>query len=160
MTRTYAQAAAYLGNGFTNGAALEQLFAIGKYNTTTLAGDTFDATKYQARVVYGSTAGWFNLNAEGAPSRSTGWHEFAIERMGDGTTLNFYVDGILGRSITGATAANLDTVTLGFGTSSTTSNGDTFYDGVACVVPEPSTLALSLMGGLGMAAWRARRRIA
>ena len=68
---------------------LSQLLAIGKYGAVTLPGEVWDGTKYQGRVTFGSSAGWFNLDGPGAPSRSLGWHKFAIERLADETTINF-----------------------------------------------------------------------
>ena len=63
--------------------ALSQLLAIGEYGTVTLPGEVWDGTKYQGRSAFGSSAGWFNLDAPGAPSRSPGWHKFTIERLAD-----------------------------------------------------------------------------
>lgn len=162
MTRGYVQALGYTGTGLPNGGTvadgtLAQLLAIGKYSSVTLPGEVWDGTKYQARVGFGANAGWFNLNAPGAPSRSPGWHQFTIAREANGTTIDFYVDGILGRTIAGATPQTWDTITMGFGTTSG-SNGDMWYDGIVVTVPEPSTLTLSLLGGLGLAAAAISRR--
>ena len=103
----------YNGAGYTTNGAVTQLFAAGKYNTVTMTGETYDSTKYQARVVTGTNTGWFNLNGAGAPSRSVGWHQFTIERASDGSTISFYVDGVLSRTITGATAAPIDSTVIG-----------------------------------------------
>ncbi len=163
MSRAYVQALGYSGTGLPNGGttadgSISQLLAIGKYSSVTAPGEVFDATKYQARIVSGSFVGWFNLNGPGAPSRSAGWHKFTIERLADDTTLEFYVDDILSRTVTGATAQSWDTITMGFGTSST-SNGDAWYDGISvAIVPEPSTAALCVLGGLVLAIRRIGRK--
>lgn len=135
--------------GTTASGTLGQLLAIGKYNTTTLTGDTWDGTKYQARVVSGTgEIGWFNLNNVGSPNRSTGWHRFDIERLADGTTLNFYVDNILSRTIINAAAADWDTLVLGPGLGTTV--GDAWIDGmsvnVGAPIPEPASGALAVLG--------------
>jgi len=129
MTRAYGQLLAYTGAGFGLGDN-EQLYAAGKYNSTTMPGDlVWLSTKYQGRVLYpSSTMGWFNLSAPGSPNRSAGWHQFDIEVTSDGMA-RFYVDGVLSRTITGATVKTIDSVTLGFGTTSS-SNGNAWYDGV------------------------------
>jgi hypothetical protein len=162
MTRAYVQALGYSGTGIPNrgttaDGTLNQLLAIGKYSSVTAPNETFDATKYQARVLYGSYAGWFNLNDPGAPSRSPGWHEFTIERDTDNTTIRFYVDDILSRTVTGSTAQSWDTITMGFGTASS-SNGDAWYDGVSVVVPEPGPVALTLLGLGILVSWRRFRK--
>lgn len=122
-----------LPNGGTNASGtLAQLLAIGKYNSVTLPGEFFNISKYQGRVTFpaGSMGlGWFNLDGPGSPNRSPGWHRFDIERLADGTTINFYVDEILSRTITGATPESWDTVILGPGLGSTV--GDAWIDGVA-----------------------------
>lgn len=135
-TRIFNEVRGYSGGtGLPNGGtaasgSLAQLFAIGKYNTVTLPGEVFTSTKYQGRVTFPTaTGGWFNLNAAGSPNRSVGWHRFDIERMPDGTTINFYVDGILSRTFTGATAESWDTVILGPGLGSTV--GDAWIDGMS-----------------------------
>src|SRR6185503_19791944 len=58
---------------------------------------------------------WFNLNDSGAPSRSVGWHKFQVEQLEDGTTLKFYVDGILSRTILGSAVQSWDTLIGGAG---------------------------------------------
>jgi hypothetical protein len=128
MTRAYGQLLAYTGGGFGSGTN-EQLYAAGKYNNVTMPGEVWSSTKYQGRVLYPSaTVGWFNLNAPGSPNRSAGWHQFDVEVTSDGMA-RFYVDEFLSRTIAGATVKTLDSVTLGFGTSSS-SNGDAWFDGV------------------------------
>jgi MYXO-CTERM domain-containing protein len=158
--RGYSGGTGLPNGGTTASGSLAQLLAIGKYNTVTMGGEVYDGTKYQARVTFttagGTTAGWFNLNGPGAPSRSTGWHKFDVERLADGTTLNFYVDDILSRTITGATAQSWDTVVLGPGLGTTV--GDAYIDGFQVTntaVPEPAALGLI---GLGALALRRRRR--
>ncbi|MCX8091481.1 MAG: N-acetylmuramoyl-L-alanine amidase, partial [Verrucomicrobiae bacterium] len=126
QTRAFAEVRSYTGNSFNSGS-LQQLLAAGRYNTVTLPGETYDGTKYQGRIASGPNAGWFNLNAPGAPSRSTGWHKFEIERLADGSTVNWYVDGVLARSFTGLTLPGWDSVVIGsVGTSSTT--GEAWFD--------------------------------
>lgn len=153
-TRFYNELRGYSGGtGLPNGGtaaagSLAQLLAIGKYNTVTLLGEVFNGAKYQARVTFGANAGWFNLDAASSPDRSVGWHKFTIERLADETTINFYVDDILSRTITGATAQSWDTVILGPGLGTTV--GGAWADGLLVTVPEPSTIALSVLGGLGL----------
>ncbi|MBA4147413.1 MAG: immunoglobulin domain-containing protein, partial [Verrucomicrobia bacterium] len=134
QTRAFGEVRAYSGAGYGQGS-LQQILAIGRYSvgfgtgTGDLASEVVDTTKYQGRVYAGSNAGWFNLNNSGVPARSTGWHKFEIERMANGTTINFYVDGILGRSITSATAAKWDAVTIGSAAAGTTA-GDAWFDDI------------------------------
>ena len=134
QTRFYGEIRAYSGAGYPNGS-LQQLFAIGRYSipfdtdTGILAGEAVDSSKYQGRVLIGANTGWFNLNAAGAPNRSVGWHKFEIERMADGTTINFYVDGILGRSIPNATSANWDVALMG-SIGSSTVTGNAWFDDI------------------------------
>ena len=123
QTRCYGDLRGYRGRGYAldgppGGRA--QLFAIGRYgvgfgtnHTGNLKGERVDPKKYQGRVERGRNTGWFNLNAPGAPGRSVGWHKFEIERADDGATVQFRVDGVLGRTITGAKHVLLDCVTIG-----------------------------------------------
>ncbi len=139
QTRVFAEVRSYSGTGFEQGA-LNQLLAIGKYNTVTLPGETFDATKYQGRIVSGANAGWFNLNGPGAPSRSAGWHKFEIERLADFSTVNWYVDGVLCRTFTGLTSPAWDCVVVGsVGAGSTA--GDAWVDDFKVEYYDPPTIS-------------------
>lgn len=134
-----------------------QLLAIGKHNAAGLNGEAYDATKYQGRIIYPGTSGYFNLNLPGSPNRSTGWHKFEIELTADGTTANYYVDGILSRSMTGLPAMSFSTVVIGSVGSGTTGNV-AYFDGVeVSTVPEPaSLLLLAACVAIGWA-WRLTR---
>ncbi len=130
QTRAFVDMRGYSGGSFGSGG-LVQLFCAGKYNTVTMSGETWSSSYYQGRVVAGSNTGWFNLNGSGAPTRSTGWHKFVIERRSDGTTIDFYVDDILSRTITGATAYSLDSAAIGsIGSGSTNVAGTAWIDDV------------------------------
>lgn len=99
------------------GRGLQQSLAIG-YRVPTGTNvearlEVLDPTKYQARVLRGTNAGWVNLNAPGTPNRSIGWHKFEIHRHKNEQTVEFYVDGVLGRTIHGAKPADIDTLMLG-----------------------------------------------
>jgi N-acetyl-anhydromuramyl-L-alanine amidase AmpD len=129
QTRSFVDMRGYTGGSFGSGD-FTQLLCAGKYNTVTMAGETYDLSKYQGRVLYPTnTMGWFNLNAAGAPSRSTGWHKFVIERRSDGTTVDFYVDDILSRTITGAALGGLDFAAIGSVGAGTTT-GEAWIDDV------------------------------
>lgn len=139
-TRQFNTVRSYSGAGLGDGS-LTQIYAAGIYNTVTVPGEVYDATKYKARVAFGTGAGWFNLNADGAPSRSEGWHKFHMEIKS--TTIDFYVDDILGRSFSRGTLSTLDTLTIGSGLSAGPSYTDDFL-----VVPEPASVLLLAVGGL------------
>jgi hypothetical protein len=161
QTRAFTEIRAYSGAGYADGT-LQQLLAIGKYNSVNMTGEVYTATKYQGRLTYGSTAGWFNLNGPGSPNRSAGWHKFDIEILPSGTDVNFYLDGVLSRSFSGATLATYDTVVVGLGAGSTA--GNAWVDGMSlAIVPEPGAIVL-LASGLAalavLALSRARRRSA
>ena len=122
QARVFTEVRTYSGNGWEPGSPA-QVLAIGKYNNATMTGETYDATKYQGRILNGTINGWFNLNGAGAPSRSAGWHKFEIERLADSSTVNWYVDGVLSRTFTGITSPAWDCVVVGsVGAGSTTGN--------------------------------------
>ncbi|MFN7138542.1 MAG: immunoglobulin domain-containing protein, partial [Limisphaerales bacterium] len=136
QTRAYGEVRAYSGGGYGAGS-LQQILAVGRYHTAfspagtgNLANETLDTTKYQGRVFAGESTGWFNLNNSGVPARSTGWHKFEIERLPDERTINFYVDGVLGRSITNTTAFKWNTVTIGSVAAGSTA-GNAWFDDIA-----------------------------
>ncbi|MCY2955162.1 MAG: PEP-CTERM sorting domain-containing protein [Planctomycetota bacterium] len=154
QTKAWGEVRAYSAAPFATGSTLQQLFAAGKYNTVNLPGETYNANKYQARVLYGTNKGWFNLTD--GPDRSTGWHRFDVERQDDGTTIKFYVDGIVARTITGATQAAWDCALM-TGVRSPALAGDAWFDGVVVtntLVPEPATFSLLALGALGLLARR------
>jgi len=117
----------YTGPGYgkyVSPGGLWQEFVIGKYSgpfgtnlaAGTLRGATLDPAKYQGRVLRGTNAGWFNLDAPGAPGRSVGWHQFQIDRSAAGSgsrTASFYVDGVLARTVVGVDAEAVDSLVLG-----------------------------------------------
>lgn len=126
-------------------SGFSQLFAIGRYDvsfgtgTGELENEVPDTSKYQGRVLAGDHSGWFNLDAPGAPSRSSGWREFEIRRLADRTTVEFYVDGVLGRTITGVDPAGLDTLAIGsIGFGSTV--GDAWFDDIELRYYSPPTI--------------------
>lgn len=160
--RQYCEVRGYAGAGLdpnlTGGGTLQELYALGVTNAT-----VGGAARFQARVAFGGSAfsstadaaGWFNLDLSGTPTRSAGWHKMRIEvvRGVASTTVNFYVDDVLGGYATDTSASNtLDSFVLGSGlTSNTTRNS--YYDDVnVSIVPEPAGLAL-----LGLAAMLMRR---
>ena len=139
QTRTYGDLRGYSGASYNNGS-LNQLFAAGRYNLVTMPGEVYDGTKYQGRVLTGANAGWFNLNASGVPARSAGWHKFEIDHSTDGATVSFYVDGVLGRTITGVTASGIDSVTIG-STGSGSTAGESWLDDVRVEYFDPPTIS-------------------
>jgi hypothetical protein len=122
-----------------------QLFAMGLNNNVA-------STKYMARVLgfdggTGSGA-FFKLDAAGSPDRSTGWHSFEADIFDN--NVKFYVDGVLSKDIdtTALTDRSLDNVRIGSNLSSTQV---AYFDDIyveRTTVPEPSMVALGLVGGL------------
>ena len=138
VNRTYGELRGYTGAGhgrYGQRGGLHQLLAIGRYDadfgssTGTLRSETTNSMKYQGRVLRGASAGWFNLDAPGAPDRSEGWHKFEIKRSADGQTVSFYVDGVVGKTVTGVAHYPLDCVTIG---SAVAGNniGQTWFDDI------------------------------
>jgi hypothetical protein len=151
-----------------NSPALAQLVAMGAYSDTTLTKDRFTGlsataaqlnTYYACRVAFAPGPGWFILNGQGAPTRSTGWHE--LTAVFKDTTVEFFVDGVsalsgLSTSYASAPGAiTFDRVTIGSGLSS--ANGVGYYDNVLVQVPEPSAMALVGLGCLALLSFRRRQ---
>lgn len=147
QNRWFGEARSYTGTGYANGT-LKQILAIGLYNTPfgtndtgTLAGDTVSPTNYQGEVYAGDNTGYFNLDQPSAPGRSTGWHEFQIERQSDDSTVDFSVDGVVRQEIDGTTnGAYWNTVTIG-STGTGATNGNVWFDDIAVEYLDPPAIA-------------------
>ena len=121
QNRCYGELRGYSGAGhnlYSFPSGMKQLLAIGCYassfgtnHTGSLKAEKANPKKYQAKVERGKNTGWFNL--DNGPDRSVGWHKFVIERGADGTTVRFYVDDVLGRTIKAVDHVLLDCVTMG-----------------------------------------------
>lgn len=145
--RQYLELRAYSGAVFDG--TLQNLWAIGKYNTVTTG--TYNGRKYQARVAFGGV-GWINLSD--APDRSVGWHLMEMEISP--TLARFYVDGVLGAEVSRGAAGIVDSVVMGSGLSS--SGIDAWIDDVrVTAVPEPATLVAVGIGAAGLLLSRRRR---
>jgi len=138
-----------------------QLIAMGLNNNQTSVAN--GGNYYMARILgytptdTGGTAGsFFKLNDVLAPLRSTGWHNLAVEI----TDLNFtfFVDGVLSKTVSQAgTLRSYDHLRLGSGLSN--AGNESYFDNVIVSVnpvPEPSTIALALLGGAGFLFLRRR----
>src|SRR5882762_1867966 len=121
-----------------------QLYALGLNNNIV-------STKYMARILGadgGAGAGaFFKLDDVGSPDRSTGWH--SLEADISDNDVKYFVDGILSKTvnISALTDRSLDTVKIGSNLSATQV---AYFDDVhveRITVPEPSALALILLGG-------------
>lgn len=145
--RHYLELRSYSGEGFVG--TLQNLWAIGKYNTVTSG--SYNGRKYQARVAIGGV-GWINLSD--APDRSVGWHLMEMEITP--SLARFYVDGVLGAEVPRGAAGIVDSLVLDSGLSS--SGIDLWVDDIqVTAVPEPATL-LALGTGAGALLLRRRRR--
>ena len=172
-TRDFAQVYSRAGTAWTSG--LNGTIRMGTYNTT--AAGRFAACFSQATpangAIYGDgatiistsdTTGWFAL----AGTRTTGWHKMEVVGATDPNhtgkdIYKFYVDGTLEGSIANAADDAFGFGVLGGAVSTGTGSAVNmaYYDDFSVatvVVPEPSSVALSLLGGFGLTAAAVSRR--
>jgi hypothetical protein len=146
-SRRYCEIRSYADGAYDSGA-LQQVLAIGIYNTVT-APETYDGTKYQMRVAFGTDAvGWVNLNDSGSPNRSAGWHKFTLKVKT--STIEGYVDDKLSRTVGRGESYLFDSAVLGAGVTST--NAAWFDDlsvvsGEAAPSPTPTQAGVTIANG-------------
>jgi hypothetical protein len=164
-------------------SATNQLVAMGFNNNQT--GANSGGQFYMARILgytvpttadpdggptesVGGAGAFFKLNDFGVGTRSLGWHNLRLEMSSDdglSTDYEFFVDGVLAERVsnvgTAASIRSYDVIRIGSGLS----NGSTeaFFDNMflevqSVAVPEPSTLALAGLGGVGLLVRRLRRK--
>ncbi len=145
--------------GYTGawGSTLNTVLALGDYNSV--------SGKYEGRYSAitgaqyadgaasdGGTGGWFSLNA----SRANGWHFMEVIGSADPVNsgkakLQFYIDNSLVGSVANLADYNLTYACIGGAVSVGTTGGATDDYSVMTIVPEPSSIALALVGGLALA---------
>jgi hypothetical protein len=144
------------------GSSSGQLISMGLNNNLFSSQD--GGNYYMARILgYDGGTGsgaFFKLNAPGAPTRTTGWHN--LKAVITDADITFYVDGIVSATeITNVAATrSFDLVRLGSGLASA---AQAFLDNVsldnnpAPVVPEPASLMFLSLGGLALLSRRSAR---
>jgi len=156
--RQWAELRSYTNDTF--GGTLDQLIAIGAYNSTTNVLDanggvttSTSTAKWQARVAFAGYAnnGWFVLNQ--AANRTTDWTKFDVVVAPTG--IQFFVDGVKGHDGTFSRGTSAtwtpDTVVIGSGLTSAGTTG--YYDNVSVttgVVPEPASMIALGIGALAL----------
>jgi hypothetical protein len=140
LARTYGMVYARQGTSWSG--SLNQIIAVGKYNSIA-------TTKYNARIAFGSL-NWFVLDQ--GPDRSVGWHRAEViggVDPNDATKakVDIYIDGILGKTVTGLTNDTFNWVVMGSNLSS--SHGMYFDNVVVRVIPEPVFFQFGTMAVLG-----------
>ena len=152
-TRQYIEIRSYSGGAYNSGT-LNQLIALG------FTSSGVDTTRVNQRVVAGFTgAQWGDLTDTYA-TRTTiadpnnDWTQLAMVLKHN--TVEFYVNGNLDTVQTMTAGVAFDSIVIGSGLSS--AGADVWFDNLTVIVPEPSSLALSLLGGFGLLAMFRRRR--
>lgn len=141
--RHFVELRGYANNTYNSGA-LENLLAMGVYNTTDAPDGSHSNVYYQGRVTNGS--GWSTLNDQpGAVGRGVGWHRMSMSVRS--TEIRFLVDGTLAEIETKPNNLGFDCVVLGSGL--TAAGHGSWIDNLRVeVVPEPMTGLLLALGGV------------
>ena len=159
---------------YTGGWAgsLQTVLAFGDYNS--VAGYYEGRYSSISGAVYGdgavsdgSTSGWFAVGEGGGngviQKRANGWHLFEVKGEVDPTKgagyaeLSFYIDGNLVGDVAQLADYNLNWACIGGAVSVGVTGGNT-DDYSVQMVPEPSSVALCVLGGFGLAAGAISRR--
>jgi len=146
LARTYGMVYSRAGDQWTG--TLQQIIAVGKWNAQPTS-----ATKYHARIAFGSL-NWFVLDQ--GPDRSVGWHRAEVIGGVDPddptkAKVDIYIDGILGKTVTGLTNHTFNWVVMG--SNLTSSHGMYFDNVVVRVIPEPVFFqfgSMAVLGALGL----------
>lgn len=151
-TRQYIELRSY-ADGAYNAGGLQDLIALG------FTSSGVDTTRVNYRVLSGPSAGWFNLTADNATRATIADPENAWTKLAmviKTSTIEFYVNDILDTTHARNPAWVYDSLVIGSGLSS--AGADVWIDNLNISIPEPSSLALSLLGGFGLLAMFRRRR--
>lgn len=96
-------------NGAYNDGALQELVALGVFNSTT---NPFSTLFYQGRLAFTSGVNWQTLNGEaGAVGRSIGWHNLKV--VISVSDAKFYVDDVLSHVTAAPPTLTYDSAVLG-----------------------------------------------
>ncbi|MEJ5297677.1 MAG: PEP-CTERM sorting domain-containing protein [Armatimonadota bacterium] len=149
--RNYIQIGSWSG-GARNGT-LQQLYALGTYNSIT-SGTPYSAAKFQGRVAVPSSINWFNV--DDSDRTIVGWHELVIKQDSVAKTVSFQVDG--GTPTVHSLSTVFAPTSIRIGSALSNANVEAFFDDIYFVTPEPGSLLALGSGLVGMAGLLLRRR--
>lgn len=152
-TRQWIELRSYADGAYGSGD-LQQLFALG-FSSSGVATD-----RINYRIVAGPDAGWGDLTDTYATRATVADPNNEWTKLGmwiKSSTIEFYVDDNLDSTFAIPSGVLYDSVVIGSGLSS--AGADVWFDDLTVIlVPEPSSLALSVLGGFGLLAMFRRRR--
>jgi hypothetical protein len=152
-TREYIELRSYSGGAYNVGS-LNQIIALG------FTSSGVDTSRINQRVLYGYTGtAWGNLTANYATRATVAAAGNDWTKLGmviKSSTVEFYVNDNLDTIQTMTSGVWFDSLVIGSGLSTT---ADVWFDNIVVTVPEPSTFALGLVGGLGLLCVLRRRTV-